>query len=114
MQGAVERGPGRVLARRQPALDLLEREGVVAELRCRRLEVPERGLARLAVALDRRPLAEAAEAVVVELDLDDVLLVARLARDHKRLRESQGDDPCGQLHRRNPSRTKVAELFCTT
>ena len=110
VERAVERGPGRVLPRRQPRLDLLERERVVAEIGRRRLEVRERGLAGLVVALDRRTLAEAGDAVVAELDLDDVVLVARLARDHERLGELQGGDPGGQLHRRNPIGT-IADVF---
>ena len=77
----------------------------------RRLEVRERGLARLVVALDRRPLAEAGDAVVAQLDLDDVVLVARLARDHERFGEAQGDDPGGQLHRRNPNGTGLQKCF---
>ena len=111
MERPVERRPGRVLARRQPRLDLLERERVVAEPGRCRLEVRERGRARLVVALDRRALAEAGDAVVAQLDLDDVVLVARLARDHERLGEAQGDDPGGELHRRNPNRTELQNCF---
>ena len=113
VEGAVERRPGRVLARWQSALDLLERERVAAEPARRRLEIRKRRRGRLAVALDRRALAEAADSVVPELDLDDVLLVTRLARDHERLGQAQGDDPGCQLHRRNIT-TSVAKWFCAT
>ena len=51
-----------------------------------RFDVGERRGGRLAVALDRRRLAEAGD-VMPELDLDDVGLVARLAGDHERLGE---------------------------
>ena len=98
MERAVERGPGGVLSRRQPRLDLLERERVVAEQRRVLLDVGERGLRRLLVAVDRRALAVADDAVMPQLDLEHLLLVARLARDHERLGEAQGHDPGGQLH----------------
>ena len=98
VERAVERRACGVLAGRQPSLDLLERERVVAEQRRLLLDVGERGGGRLVVTLDRRRLAEAGDAVVAQLDLDDVGLVARLARDHERLGEAQSDDAGGQLH----------------
>ena len=98
MECPIESGTRGVLAGRQPGLDLLEREGVGAEQRSRCLQIRERRIAGLVVPLDRRPLAEAGERSVPQLDLNDVVLVARLARDHERLGELQGDDPGGQLH----------------
>ena len=88
----VERGARGVLAGRQPGLDLLERERVVAEERARGLEIGERRRPRLVVPLDRRALAEARDLSVPQLDLDDIVLVARLARDHERLGQLQRDD----------------------
>ena len=55
--------------------DLVERPRVVAELDA--LEPGERRVRRLVVALDRRGLAEPGDAVVPDLDLDDLGLVLR-------------------------------------
>ena len=85
----VERGARGVLAGRQPGLDLLERERVVAEQGAAASRYASADVARLVVALDRRALAEAGELSVPQLDLDDVVLVARLARDHERLCQLQ-------------------------
>ena len=62
------------------------------------LDERERGLGRLVVALDRRGLAAADVRAVPQLDLDDVLPVARLARDHERLGQPQADDSGVDLH----------------
>src|SRR5581483_5389250 len=85
-----------LLARRQRRFDLVEGEGVVAERHA--LEPVERGCRRLVVAVDRRGLAEAGDAVVRHLDLDDLGLVLRTARDHERLRQAQRGGACLQLH----------------
>ena len=87
VEGSVQRRARGVLAFGQPRLDLLERERVVAEERRVLLEVSTRGRRRLAVPLDRSRLAEPRHAVVPELDLDDVGLVARLSGDDERLGE---------------------------
>ena len=83
----VERRARSVLAGRQPRCDLVERPRVVAELD--RLEPGERRGGRLVVALDRRRLAEAGDVAVADLDLDDLGLVLRLARDDEGLGEPQ-------------------------
>ena len=57
MQRRIDRRASRVLARRKRGELLVEGEGVVAEVGA--LDPPERGVGRLAVALDRRRLAEA-------------------------------------------------------
>ena len=74
VERTVESGARGVLAGRQPGLDLLERERVVAEQRSRCLQIRERRLDRLVVPLDRRPLTEAGELSVPQLDLDDIAL----------------------------------------
>ena len=56
------------------------------------LDERERRLGRLVVTVDRRGLAATDVAAVAQLDLDDVLPVARLARDHERLGQPQPDD----------------------
>ena len=89
VQRRVDRGARGELLARQPVEDLVERERIVAERVRVRLEVRERGLGRLVVAVDRRRLAEAARVAVPELDLDDLGLVLRLARDRERLGETQ-------------------------
>ena len=60
----------RLLARAlaQPRLDRLERERVIAEELARVLDERERGGRRLTVVLGRRRLAEAADAVMADLD----------------------------------------------
>ena len=62
------------------------------------LEVRERRLGGLLVALDRRRLAEAGHAVVLDLDEDDLGGVLRAAGDDERLGELERRDPGGQLH----------------
>ena len=52
----------------------------------------ERRLRRLVVALDRRRFPAPDVVAVVELDLDDVGPVGRLAGDHERLGEAKADD----------------------
>jgi hypothetical protein len=104
VESAVQRCLGGVLPGGQPRLDLLEREGVVAQQCPCRIEIGERRLARLLVPLDRCALAEPRDAVVGQLHLDDIVLVARLAGDHEGLREPEGDDSCVQLHGRNLTR----------
>jgi hypothetical protein len=68
----VERRLRGELAPRQPREDLLEREGVVAERVGDVLQVRERGRGSLLVTVDGRRLAVAGDAVVLELDPDDV------------------------------------------
>ena len=70
MQGRVDARFRRLLARAlaQPRLDRLERERVIAEELARVLDERERGGRRLAVVLGRRRLAEAADAVMADLD----------------------------------------------
>ncbi len=63
------------------------------------LDERERRLGRLSVALDRRRLAAADVAAVAELDLDDVVPVARLPRDDEGLRQPEPDDVGADLHR---------------
>ena len=62
------------------------------------LDERERRLGRLVVALDRRRLAAADVRAVPQLDLDDVLPVARLARDHERLGQPEAGDGGFDLH----------------
>ena len=102
MKCRVERRLGRLLARDlpQPGADLLEREGVVAEQRGVLLDERERRLGRLVVAVDRRCLAPSHVGAVTELDLDDVLPVAGLSRDHEGLRETEPADGGLDLHAR--------------
>jgi hypothetical protein len=104
VERSVEGRPRRVLARGQARLDLLERERVVAERARGLLEPGEPGSPGLLVALDRRRLAAAGAALVRELDLDDLGLVARLARDHERLGEPESDRARVQVHAGNPNR----------
>ena len=81
VERGVERRARRELARREPLDHLLERERVVAQELRVLLDVRQRGLGRLAVAVDRARLAEARDAGVPELDDDDVLACrARCAR----------------------------------
>ena len=83
---------------RQPLADVLERERVVADDLAVVVHEPLRRLGRLVVAVDRRRLAVARDAVVRQRDVDDVRVVRRLARDDERLRQLQPDDPCLDLH----------------
>ena len=100
MERSVERGLGGVLARDlgEPLADLLQGERIVAEQVSVLLDERERRLGRLVVAVDRRSLAPADVAAVAQLDLDDVLPVARLASDHERLGQAQPDDGGLDLH----------------
>jgi hypothetical protein len=84
----------------EPRADLLECERVVAEVARVPLDERECRFGALLVAVDGRRLAAPDEAVVLDLDLDDVLPVARLAGDHERLGEVQADDSGAHLHRR--------------
>ncbi len=82
----------------EPRTDLLERERVVAEQRPVLLDERERRLGRLVVAVDRRRFTAADVRPVPQLDLDDVLPVAGLARDHERLRQPEADDAGVDVH----------------
>ena len=62
------------------------------------LDIRERRLRRLFVALDRRGLAVPAHAAVGELDVDYPLLVARAPGDDERLGELERRDAGGDLH----------------
>ena len=101
----VDRRLRRLLARArgEPGADLLERERVVAEQRLDLVEERRCRGRRLAVALDRRGLAEPGHAAVRELDVDDVRRVRRLARDHEGL---------AQLERRDPGREPHVSRLC--
>ena len=98
VQRRVERCSCRELARGQPLHDLLERERIVAERAGVLGQVAESRLRRFLVARDRRRLAEARDAVVTDLDPDDILGVAGAARDDERLRELERLDPGRRLH----------------
>src|SRR5579872_2581600 len=98
VQRAVDRGARGELLAREPVEDVVERERVVAERVGVRLEVRVRRLRRLVVALDRRRLAVSGDPVVRDVDLHDLRLVRRLARDRERLREAQRHDPGAQIH----------------
>jgi hypothetical protein len=94
VQRAVERGPARPCPGDggEPPADLLQREGVVAE-RGRRLPLHEvEGAGHgLAQEVGRRRLPVADEAVVLQLDLHHVLVVAGAPRDREGLGQLQ---PC--------------------
>ena len=100
VQGTVDRGLRRVLPGplREPGVDLLQRKGIVAEQLACAFEEGECGLRALLVALDRCGLAVADVTVVLELDVDDVGLVFRVARDRERLGEPEGHDASAELH----------------
>ena len=68
MKRGVDRGPRGELALRQPRHDLLDRERVVADELGVLLDVGERGLGGLVVALDRLRLAVADLVAVPELE----------------------------------------------
>ena len=103
MERGIERGLGRLLApdRAEALADVLERERVVSDERAVVVDEPQRGLRRLVVALDRRPLAVPGHALVRERDVHDVRVVGGLARDDERLCELQSDDPGFDLHDSN-------------
>src|SRR5579884_2024707 len=98
VQRRVDGRPGGELARGQPGQDLLERERIVAEELRDLVDVRERRLRGLVVALVRRRLAVAAHAVERDGHVYDVLRVARAARDDERLRELERDDARLDLH----------------
>ena len=117
VERAVERCLRRVLARNlgEALADLLQRERIVAEQRSVLLDERERRLGRLVVAVDRGRLAPADVAAVAHLDLDDVLPVARLTRDHERLGQPQPDDGGLDLHLRQPtSRAPMLTTYAIT
>ena len=62
------------------------------------LDERERRLGSLVVAVDRRRLASTDVLAVPQLDLDDVLPVARLAGDHEGLRQLEADDAGVDVH----------------
>ncbi len=66
---------GELLAR-EPVEDLVEGERIVTEAVGVVLEIGERGLRRLVVAVDRRRFPEAGDAVLRDLDLHDLRVVA--------------------------------------
>src|SRR5439155_8471500 len=84
----------------QPRLDRLERKWIVAEQLPRLLREGQRGGGRLLVAVDRRRLAVAADAVVANLDEDHLGLVLGPAGDDEGLRHPQRRDPSIQFHGR--------------
>ena len=84
--------------RAEALADVLERERVVSDERTVVVDEPQRRLRRLVVALDRRALAVAGDALVRDRHLYDVGVVRRLPRDDERLRERQPDDPGFDLH----------------
>ena len=104
------RGFRRLLARdlARRALDLLERERVVAD------ELPvlarrtQRALRGLLVALDRRRLTVPDDPVVREVHVDDVRQVRRVACDDERLGQAQPDDLGAHLHAPEPTATRSA------
>ena len=100
MERRVERRLRGLLARdrRESLADVLERERIVPDDAPVLVDELDRGLRRLAVALDRRRLAESGHALVGQRDVDDVRVVGRLARDDERLRELQAHDPSLDLH----------------
>ena len=101
VERGVDRRAGGELAGRQPFQHLLERERIVPQQVGVLLEIRQRRLGGLAVAVDRLRLAEAGHARVPQLDDHDVLAVARAARDDERLREVERDDPRRDVHGRN-------------
>ena len=100
VQRRVDRRPRGELVVGQALHHVVQGERVVAEVARDALDERERRLGRLVVALDRRRLAEPGDALVPDLDLDDLGGVLRPARDRERLGELEGDDPGGQLHAR--------------
>jgi hypothetical protein len=80
----------------ESALDLVECKRVVTQIR--RVDEGERGLRRLAVAVDRRRLAPPHLAVALDRDVDDLGDVLRAARDGEDLRERQCDDLARDPH----------------
>jgi hypothetical protein len=109
----VDAGPRRELFARQARLDLLERPRVVAQGVGVRLEVGERRLGRLPVTVDRRRLAEAGDAVVLDLDEDDLGGVLRAAGYDERLGQLERRDPGRELHKSRPYLPRNIEIEAT-
>src|SRR4051794_25538826 len=110
MQSGVHGRPGSELLRRKALEDLVQRERIVSKRIGVRLEVRERRLRRLLVALDRSRLAVPHQAVVIDLDLYDLDLGLGPARDRERLLELERGDRGSQLHGRRlgtPDRLKM-------
>src|SRR6266516_215724 len=99
VQRSVDRGARCPFTRRQSLRDCLERKRIVAEHVAVLLDVRERGLRALAVALDWSRLAEPRDLAVPYLHEYNIGRVARLARDDERLGELERRDPGGYLHR---------------
>src|SRR6185312_8448867 len=83
----VDRGARGELTAVEPRLDVVHGERVVAEDAGVLLDIGQGRVRGLAVALDRVRLTVTGDAVVRDLDLDDVGRVLRLPRDHERLGE---------------------------
>ena len=100
VQRGVDRRPGRELLAPAAAASISSSaNGSSPRSPATRLDVGERRLRRLVVALDRRRLAEARDAVVADLDLDHVGRRPASPRAIvKRLGQLEGDDPGAQLH----------------
>src|SRR5829696_2542213 len=109
VQRAVDRRTRCVLTRRKAIADLVERPRVVPQLHV--AQPCERRLRRLLVTRDRGRLSEAGDVAVPDLDLDDLRLVLRLARDHERLGEPKRRDPRLELHRREISDRRGTRLL---
>ncbi len=100
VQRAVEPGLRRVLAGDlgQAVPDRLEGEGIVAEEGSRLVQERLGALDGLAVVVLRLGLAEARDAVVLDLDPEHVLLDAGRAGDRERLRELEGGAAVADPH----------------
>ena len=83
---------------REAPLDLVEREGVVAEQRFHIAQKGRCGLDALAVVLLRRCLPVADEPVVLDLDEDGVHGLVGRAGDRERLAQRERHCPVGQPH----------------
>src|SRR6187401_995040 len=98
VEGGVDRGASRELLQREPLEDRIQREGIVAELVRVRFEIRKGGRGGLVVPLDRRRLPHPGRAVVGDLDLDDLNLGLRPARNREWLLELEADDPSAQMY----------------
>ena len=98
MKRRVESRPRGPLALREARLDLVKSEGVVPECVGVLLDVRAAGLGRLLVPVDRSALAEARDAVVADLHLNDLGRVGGVAGDHERLGQVQRGEAGGDLH----------------
>ena len=83
---------------REPLEDLIQREGIVAELVRVRFEIRKGGRGVLVVTLDRRRLPHPDHASWRDLDLDDLHLGLRPPCDREGLLELEADDPGAQMH----------------